>query len=118
MKQILYYLGGMLLVVGAVLPLIWPEVAPYVFSLGALIYAPCRITDRYEGRSLTIRRLRRQQILAALLMVVTAVLMFMSAWQIRPCCGGEWKIVLIIAVFIEIYTVFRIDHEMKKEHRK
>ncbi len=117
MKQTLYYIGGILLVVGAVLPLLWPEVAPYVFGLGALIYAPCRITDRYEGRSLTIRRLRRQQVLGALLMVVAAGLMFMSAWQIRPCRGGEWKIVLIIAVFIEAYTVFRIDHEMKKEQQ-
>ena len=107
MKQTLYYIGGILLVVGAVLPLLWPEIAPYVFGLGALIYAPCRITDRYEGRSLTIRRL----------MVVAAGLMFMSAWQIRPCRGGEWKIVLIIAVFIEAYTVFRIDHEMKKEQQ-
>lgn len=115
MKQVLYYIGGTLLVVGAVLPLIVPVVAPYVFGVGALLFAPCQITDRYEGSNLVIRRLRRQQVLGALLLVVAAIMMFMWQWQISPFRGGEWKIALLVAVLLEAYTVFRIDAEMKKE---
>ncbi len=116
-KQTLYYIGGLLLVAGAVLPLFVPEVAPYVFAVGALLFAPVQMADRYEGRNLVIRRLRRQQVMGAFLLLVTAVLMFMQVYQLRPFRGGEWKIFLTIAVFLELYTVFRIDFEEKKEKK-
>ena len=74
-----------------------------------------QMLDHYEGRNLIIRRLRRQQIVGALLLIVTAIMMMMAQWQIHPFRGGEWKIAMCIAVFIEMYTIFRIDTEMKKE---
>ncbi len=116
-KQTLYYIGGLLLVVGAVLPLFFPAVAPYVFAVGALLFAPVQMADRYEGRNIVIRRLRRQQVMGAFLLLVTAVLMFMQLYQLRPFRGSEWKIFLAIAVFLELYTVFRIDFEEKKEKK-
>lgn len=81
MKQFALYAGGILLVAGALLPLFLPTVAPYLFALGALLFAPAQIADRYEGRNIIIRRLRRQQVMGALLLVVTAALMFMSAYH-------------------------------------
>ena len=71
MKTVLYRLGGLLLIAGAVLPLFAPSVAPFVFTVGALLFCPIQMTDRYEGHSVVIRRLRRQQLLAALLLLVT-----------------------------------------------
>ena len=115
MKQALLNIGGILLVIGAILPLFMPNIAPYVFTIGALMFAPCQMLDHYEGRNLIIRRLRRQQIVGALLLIVTAMMMMMAQWQIHPFRGGEWKIAMCIAVFIEMYTIFRIDTEMKKE---
>lgn len=115
MKQLLLYIGGTLLVVGVILPLFAPIIAPWIYGLGALLFAPLQILDRYEGRNLIIRHLRRQQILGALLLVVSAAMMFMSVYQIPPCRGGEWKIVLFIAMVFEVYTVFRIEAESKKE---
>lgn len=115
MKQFALYAGGILLVAGALLPLFLPTVAPYLFALGALLFAPAQIADRYEGRNIIIRRLRRQQVMGALLLVVTAALMFMSAYHWSPFRGGEWKIALLIAVFLELYTTLRIDAEVKKE---
>lgn len=53
--------------------------------------------------------------MGALLLVVTAALMFMSAYHWPPFRGGEWKIALLIAVFLELYTTLRIDAEVKKE---
>lgn len=117
MKQIILYIGGILLVIGALLPLFLPTIAPYVFLVGALLFAPMQMLDRYEGRNLIIRRLRRQQIFGALLFIVTAVLMIMSQQQIAPFRGGEWKIALLIAVFLEVYTLFRIEAEQKRESK-
>lgn len=117
MKQYALYIGGILLVVGALLPLFLPNIAPYIFAIGALLFTPAQMLDRYEGRNLIIRRLRRQQVIGALLFIVTAAMMIMEHLQLRPFRGGEWKIALLIAVFIEIYTLFRIDNELKRESK-
>ena len=114
----LFYIGGTLLLLGAVLPLFFPAVAPWVFGIGALFFAYGQISDGYDGRNLVIRRLRRQQIGGALLLVVTAMMMFMQHYAIPPFRGGEWKIALLIAVVLELYTVFRIDAEEKKENKQ
>ena len=47
LKTQLYRAGGLLVVIGAVLPLIAPAVAPWVFGLGALLFSPIQMTDRY-----------------------------------------------------------------------
>ena len=115
MKQYALYIGGILLVVGAILPLFLPNIAPYIFAIGALLFTPAQMLDRYEGHNLIIRRLRRQQVIGSLLFIVTAAMMIMEHLQLRPFRGGEWKIALLIAVFIEVYTLFRIDNELKRE---
>ncbi len=117
MKQLAYYVGGIALVVGAVLPLLLPAVAPYVFAVGALLFAPAQMADTYKGRNLVVRHLRRQQVVGAFTLLLTAVMMFMELWQIKPFRGGEWKIMLLIAVVFEVYTIFRIDAEQRKEAR-
>ena len=48
------------------MPLFLPAIAPYVFAAGALCFCPIQMSDRYEGSNMTIRRLRRQQMLGAL----------------------------------------------------
>lgn len=115
MRNIIYRTGGTLLVAGAVLPLFLPQVAPFVFALGALLFCPMQMMDRYEGRSVVIRRLRRQQMLAALLLLVTAVFMLTSHYGIAPFRGSEWKLTLTIAAVIELYAVFRISKEEEKD---
>lgn len=116
-KNLLFYLGGVLLCLGALMPLFLPGAAPYVFTLGALLFAPIQIADRYEGRSIVIRHLRRQQIVGALLLVVTGMMMLCSLYRVPPFRGTEWKLALAIAVVLELYTIFRIDHEEKKEKK-
>lgn len=109
LRTLLYRLAGLALVVGAVLPLFAPTAAAYTFAVGALIFAPIQLTDRYEGKNFTIRRLRRQQMLGALMLVVTACLMITAAYGIAPFRGHEWMITLLIATLLEVYTIFRID---------
>ena len=112
-------IGGVLLIVGALLPLagVMAEYAPYVFTLGALSYGGTQILRRYEGKNTTIIRLRRQEIIGALLLMVSAVLMLVSSFCLVPLQGGEWKVCLSIAVVFELYTAFRLPQELDKEAR-
>ena len=68
-------IGGVLLIIGALLPLagVLAQYAPYVFALGALSYGGTQILRRYEGKNTTIIRLRRQEIIGAFLLMVSAV---------------------------------------------
>ena len=67
--------------------------------------------DRYEGRNLIIIRLRRQQILGAMFLLLTALLMFLLD-------HNEWILSLTIAAILELYTAFRIPKEIEKEKMK
>ena len=109
--------GGLLLLCGALLPVAprWYVYAPYVYTLGALLFAGVQLTERIESRSLTVRRLRGQQMLAAVLLLVAGAMMFMRVYDIPPCRGDEWKLVLAISAVLEIYTAFRLPQELDKE---
>lgn len=113
----IYRAGGVLLIAGALLPLFAPVVAPYVFAAGALGFCYVQMGERYEGSNIVVRRLRRQQMLGGLLLLVTAALMFTSLYGIPPFRGSEWKVTLMIAAVLELYSIFRIDYEEKKEKR-
>ena len=113
-QTILYRIGGSLIIIGSILPLFAPEVAPFVFAAGAALFGCIQISDRYEGKNFIIRRLRRQQVMGALLLIITAYLMISSYFQWSPFRGSEWKVTLMIAAILELYTVFRIDHESKR----
>ncbi len=117
MRSFIYGLGGILLVVGAASPMFIPQYAPYVFTVGALLFSSVQLADRYEGGNLIIRRLRRQQMFGALLLLVTAALMLCSHFSIAPFRGREWGITLLIAAVLEVYTSFRISHEEEKSRK-
>lgn len=116
-QNIIYGLGGLLLLVGAILPT-FPElrfVAPFVYTLGAVMFAAMQMLARYDGRNLVLRRLRRQQLIGGFLLMVAGGLMFTSVLGIRPFNGDEWKLVLAIAAVLQLYTSFRIPSVLQKE---
>lgn len=116
-QNIIYGLGGLLLLAGAILPT-FPElrfVAPFVYTLGAVMFAAMQMLARYDGRNLVLRRLRRQQLIGGFLLMVAGGLMFTSVLGIRPFNGDEWKLVLAIAAVLQLYTSFRIPSVLQKE---
>lgn len=119
-QNAIHLVGGVLLVIGAILPVtqMFAAYAPYVFTLGALSFGGTQILRRYEGRSLTLRRLRRQEILGAFLLMISGVLMLLQSGHLVPLKGGEWKLCLAIAAVFEVYTAFRIPIEWEKEQQK
>ncbi len=116
LQNLIYLLGGMLLLVGAAMPLIpgATTTAPYVFALGAVMFASMQMTAAYEGNDFTVRRLRGQQILGAVLLLVAAAMLVMKTLGYGLFQGDEWKIVLTIAAIFETYTAFRLPAALKK----
>lgn len=117
LQSYLYMIGGLLLIIGAALPLFTDHFAWafLTYAPGAVLFVWMQILERYEGKNFVIRRLRHMQLVGAFFLIATAVLMFMHWQQIAPCRGGEWQIALCIAAVQEVYTAFRIPAELKKE---
>lgn len=116
-QNFLYGLGGILLLIGAAMPLLPGMLLPgaNVFTIGVLFFAPMQMLARYEGKDITVRRLRRQQLIGALLLLVTAGLLLMKAYHVGPLRGDEWKLTLTIAAILEVYTAFRIPAALQEE---
>lgn len=111
MKKSYTYLmmaGAILLLLGVMLQITRWELSPVIYTIGAVLFAYVQVMDGYQGQNLIIRRLRRQQILGAVLLVFTGVLMFVMK-------RNEWIVCLTIAAILELYTAFRIPAEMEKE---
>ena len=101
--------GAVLILTGVALFITRTFLSPYIYSLGAILFVIPQLMDRYEGRNLIIIRLRRQQILGAMFLLLTALLMFLLE-------HNEW--ILSLAAILELYTAFRIPKEIEKENMK
>ena len=108
MYAIVQMAGAVLLLVGAMLQITRWEFSPYIYTLGAVMFSYVQVMSRYEGKNLIIRRLRRQQIVGAVLLVFAGVLMFVTR-------HNEWILCLSAAAVIQLYTAFRIPSEMEKD---
>ena len=102
-------IGALLVLVGAMLQITRWELSPYIYTVGAVLFAYVQVMmGRYDGKNLIICRLRRQQIIGAILLVFAGVLMFTSK-------RNEWIVCLTIAAVLQLYTAYRIPSEMEKE---
>ena len=114
----IYRLGGVLVIIGAMINPLESKLAPYIYSAGALMFASMQMLASYEGNSVVIRRLRRQQIFGALLLVVSGALMFGHQYHMTYMRHNEWLIALLIAAIFELYAAFRIPAELAKEEKR
>ena len=103
--------GAVALLLGAALQITQLAWAPYLYLIGAIMFAYVQVMSGYEGKNIIIRRLRRQQIIGASLLAVAGVMMIL--WE-----RDEWVVCLTIAAVLEMYTVFRIPQEEEKEKNK
>ena len=107
--SLIQMVGAVLLLVGAMLQITHWALSPYIYTLGAVLFAYVQVVmSRYAGKNLIIRRLRRQQIIGAMLLVFAGVLMFTSK-------RNEWIVCLTIAAVLQLYTAWRIPSELEKE---
>ena len=103
--------GAVALLLGAALQITQLAWAPYLYLIGAIMFAYVQVMSGYEAKNIIIRRLRRQQIIGATLLVVAGVMMIL--WK-----RNEWVVCLTIAAVLEMYTAFRIPQEEEKEKNK
>ena len=99
-------IGAVLLLAGSVIQITRAVWAPYLYLAGAILFAYTQLTDRYEGANLIIRRLRRQQMIGAALLILAGVMMLfpgfciLNIWanmryylkRIKYICNVERKI--------------------------
>ena len=111
MKQLipaLFAVGAVMLLIGAAVYVTGWQLSPYIYTIGATFVALAQVNSPSKYKTPTIKRLRRQQIFGALLLVLTGAFMFFTH-------GNEWIVSLTIAAILELYTSVRIPQEEAKE---
>ena len=125
-QNAIFLTGATLMVVGAGASLPGWTVAPYLYAIGAVGFTSMQMLQRYEGPSLTIRRLRRIMLLSDVLLLVSALLMFASSdnplgldyMTYLQYVYRKWVLTLLIAAVLQLYTTHRIGSELEKEAKK
>ncbi len=124
--------GGLLLLFGAAVYITGWSYAPYFYLAGSLMFASGQFADRYDGTDPIVRRLRFQQVLGAVFLLITAALMFSDGLHNRllsdTAMGGSmrpillaltrrnnWILTLTIGAVFELYSSFRLDRISGKE---
>ena len=112
MKQLvsaLFVVGSVMLLLGAAVYVTgWP-LSPYVYTIGATMVALAQFNSPLTKTNFILRRLRRQQLLGALLLILTGAFMFTTS-------GNEWIVCMTIGALLELYTSFRIPQEEKRNN--
>ena len=125
-QNAIFLVGALLMVAGAVLSFLKWTYYPYLYAVGAIGYVSMQMLQRYEGNSVTIKRLRRIMILSDILLLLAAVLMFVSQGNAAGLdwiyyltyVRNNWVVVLLVAAVLQLYTSFRITSELEKEAKK
>ena len=107
--------GGVLVIAGAAVYMFLPIVGFVAFAVGAVAFSYMQLQQRYDGRNFVIRRLRRQQLLGAVALLIAACLMAMQTFRFGFALRNEWVVALTIGCVLELYTAFRLPAELEKD---
>lgn len=102
------------------------QAASCVALVGAALFASMQMMQAYEGRSVTIRRLKRIMsvadvcfVLAGLVMVENTFLLlphlFSSYTQYLELLYNKWVLLLLVGAVLEMYTMHRLSAELRRE---
>ncbi len=128
-QSAIWLLGGLMMVAGVgCFVLMWHQpIVCWVYFLGASMFSSMQLMQTYEGPDPTIRRLKRLQSVAGLCFVLAGMLMADNVYMFfRPLFSNsidyityvfnKWVVLLLVAAVIEVYTVHRLDHELRKKN--
>lgn len=108
--------GGILMTVSLIAPFFYPSsIWPYLFLLGTLLFGCIQMLQRYNGKNVVIRRLRRIQIFSNLAFILSGLSMVLPLHNIYYGHRNEWLIFFSIGAILQLYTSFRIPTELEKE---
>lgn len=135
-QSIIFLAGGVLMVIGVGCCVLQaaPLVMCWVFLLGAVMFATMQLLQVYEGRELTVRRLKKTQNLSDILFIVSGIILadtvyanaghsffrgfFTNQETYIAFLYNKWVVLLLIAAILEVYTAHRIGHELSKKNIK
>ena len=109
--------GGILLVAGAAFFMLNNRVAFALYTIGVLGFGCMQMLQTYDGSNFIIRRLRRQQLLGVLALFVGGCCMCMQTFRFGFAIRNEWVVFVAIGAILELWTAFRIPHELAKEDK-
>ncbi len=116
-----YNAGGLLLILGALLPMFLDDIrisAP-IYALGALMFCSMQALQGYSGTDITIRRLRKLQLVGCACLFLTAVPLVLAAAGVDvPFIQPEYAMMLFsVGAVFEVYTAFRLPAEIERKSK-
>lgn len=108
-------IGMVLIAVGVLMPLLGYSIEVYrwIFSAGALITLVGRVMNRYDGKSLRVRRLYRIEVWSSIFFCVAAFFMFYPHGA-----GRDWFAFILAGGIILAYTSIMIPRTIAKERKQ
>lgn len=109
-KDVLFRISGILILLSAALYLFIPTAATWVMAFSVAIFSIITITNPYPGKSIRGKRLFNFQLFSCILMIVATYLMFRE--------HNEWVLAMITGAIFLLYAAIMIPRELEKEKNK
>ena len=107
LKEYLFYVSAILLVVSAALYITGWSFIPYIYAVTSAGVAIVYLTSPYKGDDPRLKRLNIQEAIAAILLPFSSYLMFKNK--------NEWVLFLAVSAFLQFYVAFIKGKKQKKE---
>lgn len=107
LKTVLLYFFGSLLLISVILYLTEWSFVPYLYAFASVGTAILFLLSPYRGDNFRLKRLNIQQAIAALMLPVSAFLMYKEM--------NEWIVCLLVSAILQTYVIFVRDYEEKKQ---
>ena len=125
-ENVIFLLGAVMMVAGAVASVFQVGWASYVFAMGVAAYVLMQFKQSYEGTSTTVMRLRQLVIVSDVLFILTSLLMFANndnlfgfdALTYAQYIHNNWVVTLLVGAVLQLYTYWRLGVELPKEQKK
>lgn len=122
-QTVIYAIGGLLMVAGALLAILRMSVAPLAFIPGVVMFVSMQMLQRYEGDDINIKRLRRIMLMSDVLLLLSALLMYagngnpfkLDQITYVQYIGNNWVVALLIGALLQLFTSYRLGKELEKE---
>lgn len=109
-KDVLFWISGILILLSAALYLFIPAVAPWIMAVSVAVFSAITFTNRYPGKSIRGKRLFNFQLFSCIFMIVATYLMFRER--------NEWVLAMVAGAIFLLYAAVMIPRELEKEKNK
>ncbi|MDD4778585.1 MAG: hypothetical protein PHV53_09900 [Fermentimonas sp.] len=109
MKNIIFKISGVLILLSAILYMFYPAVAPWIMAFSVAVFSVITVISPYPGKSIRGKRLFNFRILSCLLMIAATYLMFKNR--------TEWVLVMVAGAVFLLYSAYVLPIELDKENK-